>query len=119
ADSVLVVDSDTVLPLSVPAQRLQPVPRRDPQRPERNRGVQLVQLALRYPPHLLRTRSSRRFGAAPVEDILRPLILEGPNHPAPTAVREREYNGYRYTYQCTVRQWPRRSPGASVPVCCT
>jgi len=88
-DSVLVVDSDTVLPLSVPVQRLQPVPRWDPQRPKRNRGVQLVQLALRYPPHLLGTRPSRRFRAAPVEDILRPLIVERSNHPAPTTVRER------------------------------
>ncbi len=88
-DPVLVVDSDTVLTLPVPAERLQAVPRRDPQRPERDRGVQLVELALRHPPQLLGARPSCRFGAAPVEDILRPLIIEGPNHPAPITVRER------------------------------
>ena len=75
-DPVLVVDPDTVLPLPVLAERLQPVPRRDPQRPKRKRSVQLVELALRDSPQPLGARPSCRFGAAPVKDILRPLIIE-------------------------------------------
>jgi hypothetical protein len=58
----------------------------DPQRPERSHRVQLVKLALRYPPQLLGAHPSCRFGAAPVEDILRPLIIEGPGGDLPAAV---------------------------------
>ncbi len=85
-DSVLVVDTDAVLPFSVPVERLQAVPRWDPQRLKRDHGVQLVELALRDSPQLLGARPSCRFGTAPVEDIFRPPVIERPNHPAPTSV---------------------------------
>src|SRR5207253_9978137 len=73
-DPVLVVDPDAVLPLPVFAQRFYVVPRRDSQRRERDRCVQLVELALCDSPQLFGARASGRLGTALVEDILRSVI---------------------------------------------
>lgn len=87
--SILVVDSDTVLALAVSVECLQAVSRRDSERREGNDRVQLVKLALRDSPQLRGARTSCRLGVAPIEDILRPLIIERPNHPASATGRDR------------------------------
>lgn len=76
-----------VLPRPVPVKSLQTVPWRDPQRPKRDCGVQLIQLALRDAPELLGARPSCRLGPAPVEHILGPSIMKGSNHLAPASTR--------------------------------
>ncbi len=98
-DPVLIVDPDAMLPRAVLAECFQVIARGYPKRPERNGGVQLVELAFCGASQLLGARSARRLGAAPVEDVLRSLIMERANHgPRPASLNE-DYNGYRYTCQ--------------------
>jgi len=80
ADSVLVINPNAELAPSTSGQLFQAVPRRDSEFAERLHRVHLIELAPRDTPKILRTRSSRSLGAAPVEDVLGCLGYEGPNH---------------------------------------
>jgi len=80
ADPVSVINPNAELAPSTSGQLFQAVPRRDSESTERLHRVQLIELASRDTPKILRTRSSRSLGAAPVEDVLGCLGCEGPNH---------------------------------------
>ena len=92
-----------MLPRAVLAECFQVIARGYPKRPERNGGVQLVELAFHDASQPLGARSARRLGAAPVEDVLRSLIMERANHGRRPASLNEDYNGYRYTCQA---DWP-------------
>src|SRR5229473_2269883 len=102
-DPVLIVDPDAMLPRAVLAECFQVIARGYPKRPERNGGVQLVELAFCGASQLLGARSARRLGAAPVEDVLRSLTIERANHGRRPASLNEYYNGYRYMCQ---PDWP-------------
>ena len=79
-DPILIIDSNTVLPPQIPAQRLQPIARRDAEIIETLSRIELVQLALRHRPKLSWTSGAGRLRVLPVENVLRPLVREGPDH---------------------------------------
>jgi hypothetical protein len=75
ANAPLVVDSDAVLPLSLPSQRLQTVPRWNPQILKRNRPMQ-QQLSSGYTLERAKTRD-----VSILEEVSRVTRTERPDHP--------------------------------------
>ena len=69
-DPVLVIDPDTVLPLSVATKRLESIPRWDSQVIENRCGVQGVVLPGRLAPHCGRQTLSGCLCLTPVEQML-------------------------------------------------
>jgi len=80
AHAELVVDPDAVLADSIALECLKPVARRYAQRPERDCGVELIELPLGHAPDRLRAGPSRLPRGTPVEDILRASVYERYDH---------------------------------------
>ena len=76
ADAVLIVDPHAVLSLPVALQGLKPIAREGPKILDLPRGVDLKELALRYPRDA--AKSARGFAE---EESLRVLASERPGHP--------------------------------------
>lgn len=71
ADSKLVVDANTVLPLPVPAKLLEPVTGRDPELLELTDPVQLVELAASSRPQLRRAGTAISTGLDAIDSPTR------------------------------------------------
>lgn len=80
AQTVAVINPNAELAPPTSEKLFQAVPWRDSESSERLHRVQLIELASRDTPKMLRTRPSRSLSAAPVEDVLGCLGCEGPNH---------------------------------------
>lgn len=82
-DSELVVDPDAMLSTSVPFQRLQLIPWRNPQRVETYHSVEKIQFPAGHTPDPLWTNSARLFCIATVEDVFRPAVPKRLDQNAP------------------------------------
>lgn len=80
ADAVLVVDPDTVLTEAITLQRLQTIPRWDPQIDERFCRVERLQLALRDTPDRRNAGATGRLRVGTVEHVFRAGIPERAYH---------------------------------------
>jgi hypothetical protein len=79
-ESVLVIDSNAVLPESRPTQRLQPISRWDRQLPQVAHPVQLGQLASGNGPQRRRTRCTSTPRVGTIEDVFCARIGERAYH---------------------------------------
>ncbi len=79
-DSILVVNSNTALAISVADQHLQSVSRRHLQIIQKSRRIELLQFSCRDFPQLLGTRLSGNLRVLPVKYIFCPLISKRPYH---------------------------------------
>lgn len=79
-DAVLIVDTNTVLPLAVTAQCFKSVSRRNAQIQELRGGIDVVELSGRHIPYRLWATLARSLGVAPVEYVFGSVVLERGNH---------------------------------------
>jgi hypothetical protein len=76
AHSELIVDPDAVLSTPILSQGLELIPWRNPEGPQGNGSVQLVELPPRHGPHAFRTPAPGLPCIVSIEDVLRAAIME-------------------------------------------
>ena len=79
-DTVLLIDPDAMLATARAAQPFEPIPWRNRQMSQILYPIELIQLASRDRPQLLRTSRAGGACVSPVEDVFRCLVVEGSYH---------------------------------------
>lgn len=80
AETILIVDADTVLAFALALEDFEPIAWESPQVAKIGGLVERVELAARYGPEVLGAGVAGIFSVCPVEDVFSPPIGEGDDH---------------------------------------